>query len=91
MQEEPAALFLRVLVIDESPRVVGTRFVSATPAWSSISKGCCDSAFCSHMEFPASQRTLETCHYGECSLSTVKLLRALVALGLGTICIASYN
>ncbi len=52
MQDEPAALFLRVLVIDESPRVVGTRFVSATPAWISISKGCCDSAFCTRIDLP---------------------------------------
>jgi hypothetical protein len=50
MQEEPAALFLRVLVIDESPRVVGTHFVSATPAWISISKGCYDLTFCTHIE-----------------------------------------
>ena len=50
MQDYPAALFLRVLVIDESPRVVGTRFVSATPAWTSISKDGRDSVFCTHMQ-----------------------------------------
>lgn len=50
MQESPAALFLRVLVIDESPRVVGTRFMNATPAWTSISKRCRDSAFCTRIE-----------------------------------------
>jgi len=65
MQEEPAALSLRVLVIDESQRVVGTRFVNDTLAWIPISKGCRDSAFCSHMEFPTSPRTPEACNSSE--------------------------
>jgi len=66
MEKEPVALFQGVLAIDESPRVVGTRFVNATPASIFISKGYCDSTFRTHMEIHVSQRTPEAGHLGEC-------------------------